>query len=1691
MQAFDDSGLQLSWAVDISSSIQDLFIVVDDNRHTLLPLEQGLIEQGQHVVYLDHTGQLNALVSRLEEILPKANLSSIHLFTHGQEGEIFLGSDIITGKTIGHYQEDLRSLGTLLSQEGDLLIYGCDVGKGSSGQSLIQRIAKTTGADVAASTDISGSSLNSEQADWVLERQTGDIETNSLELLESLQLKDIALTPFSIGAVAAGALVGWFVDWALDSATGRSNITLNWPESSGITPPSNAPSITTGIQPGQAVKSAYYLDTDGDLVNIQLTGPGTFALELAGGLSNNADATSLVLDGTTEASGLSISVSPLELEINAGSVLQGDNGLYNRMFSGGYTNLDTLSGIASNESSLNSIELSGVIVNNIDLDAYAIGDITLDTGFTTYVDRVNTSSLYNALSIESGTNFSGNQINSNTNNQAEVVDFAGVFDDQAPALNGGSSYNPVTGLIGLGDITAKSIGSLVINGSISGPTGDPYDSSFSTNDFRGEIKVSGDIGSIEAVRSRLNGSITAASIGSIDLGRIDGSITTTNKDKSLTLQLPYNYQGFLTSAGHLNLAYTFEMLANTAKGGSEAGGEENNTTGEIRSLGGISGVFPEENDTIYVPDQYIGVVINRSESKAIADININGIGMSRWISKADIGNITANAFTEAMIVEADKSIGNIETYLLTPVAMAEPPQPPDPPIVEALGGFFQAGDNIGNVKSATSVSAELRALKGSIGNITALTEGIYSNLIDANLNIGNLWAHNQIEANNGKIVARQGNIGDLYLGSGRWGASLSAKEDIGNIYVEKGGLETVTFSAGRDIKSMTVKGTNAVQGGTFSAGRSIGSIDVIDPKGFAVQGALFQAGDEHGLYQNSEIASIGNLNVRAYGGMLLPAIEVEAGAEPPPEANINPTDGIINTQIIAGAIGDIKSRAFTGNGIVDTVIHAKQEDVGKVTGIGNGEGMRRVNITAQRDLGAITGLSHMQGDGIYLSRFYANQGRLGLVTGRGGVAGGRGISETYAQSKGRSDGFVGISNSNGGHAIELLTSHAGSYGVVEGTVRGGEAGTPTESIANAIFESEFTSYEGNLERLAAVNHSINGQGIVNSVFDISGAVGSIESQTYNNTSIFKTEVIADKDIGSIQSRALHAGTGIFGSLFRSKKGSIGTSPDTPYPLDVVAGGGAKTDHGIDDSEFMAYENIGRIQVESAGGSAILASTFDADHDLSTGGFRNLGNIGDIRVVNKGIYPAESHGISGSNFTAANLGNISVDIEEFRGGAGILNSNFSARTAIYDETTGAFDNDAKIGGIVVRNASRTGNGIESSNFVSGASGAIKSIDVDTTWKKINEANPFNRGASGKAVYLSSFRASGLDPDQAIMNGKIGPITIRSGRVTPELVPTQVVIPGALPPNDQFTGSAAGIDLSYFAAYGGIEKIDVNSIGTGIFGSAFLANQDIANGPAGAFLASVADVKPNGSVGSVSVRANGRWSSGVVLSAVVGDAIGPVKIQARNGPLQPTPPAQLLQKQQPIHDRNRLTASGNTNADAKRPVLPIINLISSALQSTGLNPALQVVSPKTLQEYSADNLMRYTGLLNVKEGAASDFTTTGNLRLVNSQMRSKPPTPQPIDLGYAPVSGSLFVANKKSIGETTITNLNGGSPFFGSLFYAKDSYGLINTVSKAHKNKLDPAIEKSLANAGFKPSNSFSRYFTAFIGKQVNGGNLPRV
>ncbi len=104
----------------------------------------------------------------------RTDISSIQVLSHGTEGMVQLGSLNLTSANVVTHAADLATIGNALTADGDILLYGCNAGAGTDGEALVQSLAKLTGADVAASSDLTGAA--NQGGNWNLEVQAGPIE---------------------------------------------------------------------------------------------------------------------------------------------------------------------------------------------------------------------------------------------------------------------------------------------------------------------------------------------------------------------------------------------------------------------------------------------------------------------------------------------------------------------------------------------------------------------------------------------------------------------------------------------------------------------------------------------------------------------------------------------------------------------------------------------------------------------------------------------------------------------------------------------------------------------------------------------------------------------------------------------------------------------------------------------------------------------------------------------------------------------------------------------------------------------------------------------------------------------------------------------------------------------------------------------------------------------------------------------------------------------------------------------------------------------------------------------------------------------------------------------------------------------------------------------------------------------------
>ena len=222
-------------------------------------------------------------VEQMAEILAdRTGIDAIHLIGDGTEAEMHLGASFLTQESIStRYAEQFQQIGRSLSADADLLIYGCNFGRGEAGQAAIQTLATLTGADVAASTDRTGNV--SQFGDWKLEVSTGMVES-SIVIGEATQStwEGVLATYTVTNTNDAGAGSLRTAITSANGAAGADTIVFNIAAAGvqTINLASNLPTITDNVlingwsQPGFAGTPLIRID-GGDARNTGLTFSGT------------------------------------------------------------------------------------------------------------------------------------------------------------------------------------------------------------------------------------------------------------------------------------------------------------------------------------------------------------------------------------------------------------------------------------------------------------------------------------------------------------------------------------------------------------------------------------------------------------------------------------------------------------------------------------------------------------------------------------------------------------------------------------------------------------------------------------------------------------------------------------------------------------------------------------------------------------------------------------------------------------------------------------------------------------------------------------------------------------------------------------------------------------------------------------------------------------------------------------------------------------------------------------------------------------------------------------------------------------------------------------------------------------------------------------------------------------------------
>ncbi|MBC9908584.1 DUF4347 domain-containing protein, partial [Achromobacter xylosoxidans] len=140
------------------------------------PQLQVLRSHDTEIIVLD--GRYDG-VDQITQVLGQhQDLAAVQIMSHGSVGSLKLGTATLGSGQLDAYKDQLRAWGDAMSEDGDILLYGCNVAAGRGGIAFVDSLAAITRADVAAATHTVGSAALG--GDWVLDYRHGAIEAGTV-----------------------------------------------------------------------------------------------------------------------------------------------------------------------------------------------------------------------------------------------------------------------------------------------------------------------------------------------------------------------------------------------------------------------------------------------------------------------------------------------------------------------------------------------------------------------------------------------------------------------------------------------------------------------------------------------------------------------------------------------------------------------------------------------------------------------------------------------------------------------------------------------------------------------------------------------------------------------------------------------------------------------------------------------------------------------------------------------------------------------------------------------------------------------------------------------------------------------------------------------------------------------------------------------------------------------------------------------------------------------------------------------------------------------------------------------------------------------------------------------------------------------------------------------------------------------
>ncbi|MEM7314942.1 MAG: DUF4347 domain-containing protein, partial [Planctomycetota bacterium] len=200
-----------------------------------------------------------------------SNVGAVHILSHGEPGSLQLGNTFLDSNSLTQSADQVKQWGQSLHVSGDIILYGCNVAEGEWGVDFLEDLSALTGADIAASNDLTGDDKHG--GDWSLEFTHGAIDAALLSVSYSGTLATVpvigsaGVNNFEITSNAIGDTT--FTDNDTVEIFGKTNndtFTFNdWPKA------------TIQIAGGGGDNNTIDFKKVDELINVQTNNDGTIS----------------------------------------------------------------------------------------------------------------------------------------------------------------------------------------------------------------------------------------------------------------------------------------------------------------------------------------------------------------------------------------------------------------------------------------------------------------------------------------------------------------------------------------------------------------------------------------------------------------------------------------------------------------------------------------------------------------------------------------------------------------------------------------------------------------------------------------------------------------------------------------------------------------------------------------------------------------------------------------------------------------------------------------------------------------------------------------------------------------------------------------------------------------------------------------------------------------------------------------------------------------------------------------------------------------------------------------------------------------------------------------------------------------------------------------------------------------------